>query len=413
MKSPNFLSDDEESSIDTPPPPPPEEINVASPSRNTRNSNSQADDEKYHEQLKLFKGIAEFSNTPSLRESDEDAYEESDTDDDESHMVPPPPKYGHRRFWERQQQKARDMKKPVLYGCLAVCLMILIVIILSVGIATGSFRGGSDGKGGSRGDPSTNPSGPNYAPEETERASRLRRYLMSVGDQGTAMFNNPISPESQALAWMQYDDPVALDPVDSDTHLRIDQRFALLTLWFQSDFEWFNQNNWLTEDECTWHGVTCILVTPGFRRRHLEEAGGLGRQLQDGDKLVALVNLENNNLQGKIPADIGLLKWLKTLNLSRNDVAGKIHASLSNLSFLEEVYLDDNKLTGELTMDFSALPYLVAIDVSSNNLDGRIPDSIWSATGLEHINLSNNQFVDVISDDVEYLENLGMYIKAK
>jgi Leucine Rich Repeat len=421
MSSPGpdiYSDEDDESSIDTPPPPPPSEINVASPfSRNNGNNNSnnvrnnaKSDDEKYHEQLRMFKGMADFSNAPSLRESDEDDYQDStdddDDDDEESDVSPPPKNYGDPSFWQRRKQKARDMKKPMLYGSIAVGLMILIIIILVIGITTGSFQGGEpNSRGGGAGGSSSNPS--SYNPEEDERATRLRQYLMSVGDQGNAMFNDPISPESQALAWMQYDDPVALDPIDTDNHLRIDQRFALLTLWFQSDFEWFNQNNWLTDDECTWHGVTCILVTPGFRRRCLKEATGRDRKLQDGDKLVALVDLENNNLQGKIPPDLGLLRWLKTLNLSRNNIAGSIPSTLSKLEYLEEIYLDNNKLTGELTLDFSTMPELVTIDISNNQIGGPIPASMWTATELQRIYLSNNQFLGIIAEEVGNLSNLG------
>ncbi|KAG7365587.1 peptidase M23 family protein [Nitzschia inconspicua] len=140
-----------------------------------RNSiNQQLDDEKYHEQLRLSKGLAEFSNAPSLRGPDEDDYQESTSYGDESVNVPPPPNYGERSFWERSQQNARDMKKPMLFGFLGLCLLILIVIILSVGFAMGSFQSGDNNS------LSTNSA---YTLEENDRGSRLRQYLMSVGKQ--------------------------------------------------------------------------------------------------------------------------------------------------------------------------------------------------------------------------------------
>ncbi|KAL3910361.1 MAG: hypothetical protein SGILL_007721, partial [Bacillariaceae sp.] len=396
---------DEDSSLDTPPPPPPSEINVASSGgrRNGRKpSPRQSDDEKYHEQLNLFRGMFNFqSNTstrsPPIDERDEEKYASED-DDDESAAPPPPPQKvaGARRsnpFWKR------EIKKPFLYGSIAVVILLIIIIILSIGIATKAFQG-SDGSGGGSGGSS---SGPNYTPEETERAARLREYLMTVGVDESAMFADPISAESQALAWMQYEDPAALDPIEFDNQLRIDQRFALLTLWFESDKEWFNQRNWLSEDECTWHGVTCILMTPGLRRNL--KAHSMSRKLQDGDKLVALLDLENNNLSGEMPADLGLLQFLKTLNLSKNELQGEISSTISSMDFIEEIYLNDNRLTGQLALDFSSLPELTVLDISNNNIGGPIPQSMWQGN-LQEIMLDDNDLVGSLADDVENLDDL-------
>jgi hypothetical protein len=426
MKSLLACNYEEDSSSDTLPPPPPSEIGFdirSSGVDNMSSSKTQTDDEKYHEQLRIFRGRAEFSNALSFRESDEDNYEDTsddeydddddDDDDGDDHNdyeeASPSPTQGHyhQGIWQGQRPKRREMKKPVLYGCIAASLLILIATIVSVGIATGSFQGG-DKKQVDEGESSSfSSASPGPSTDEFKRADRLRQYLISVGNQGAAMFNDPFSSASQALEWMQNDDPAALDPIDRDTHLRIDQRFALLTLWFQSDLEWFDQTDWLSDDECTWYGITCILVTPGFRSRHLKELTENFRRLKDGDKLVALVDLENNNLQGKIPADLGLLKWLKTLNLSKNNLSGEIPSTLSSLKFLKVIYLDTCNLKGELTLDFSALQDLVEIDVSNNQIDGAIPASLWTVPRLQHINLSNNSFVGIIPEEVENLENIG------
>jgi hypothetical protein len=399
----DYYSDEDASSLDTPPPPPPSEIHVTSPrsgGKGRQESSEQTDDEKYYEQLNIFKGMFDFQrNPPPIEEKDEENFT-SDDDDEESAEAPPPPKpiseSEGEPFWKR-------IKRPMLYGSVAVVLLLLIIVILTIGIATQSFQGGGDSSAGSLGASSSGPSGPSYTPEETERASRLREYLMSVGAEGTAIFNDPISAESQALAWMQYDDPVVLDPAEFDNHLRIDQRFALLTLWFQSDFEWFNQRNWLTEDECSWHGVQCILVTPGLRRNLKELDHPLARKLQDGDKLVALLDLERNNLQGRIPPDLSLLRYLKTLNLSRNGLSGVLPTTLSSLQFLEEVYLDNNALTGELKLDFSTLPELVVFDISNNSMEGSIPATMWSGS-LQEILLDDNDFVGALPDNVANLD---------
>ena len=382
---------DEESSVDTappPPPPPPEEIAVGN-----SKTRSQVEDEKYHQQLNLFKNMADFSLTTSRDGSHDGTLEE------ENDVEIPPPKninrMGGSSWWNRH-------RKPIMYGSIAACLLLVIVIIMSVGFGTGAFQGGDDGSG-SRGTPSQ-PTNPNATPEDQERSLRLREYLMSVGARGTAMFNDPISPESQALDWMSYEDPAKLDPIDFDNHLRIDQRFALLSLWFQSEFEWFDQSNWLTEDECTWVGVTCVPVTPKLRRTLKENDDS--RHLQEGDQLVSSLSLRQNNIQGKLPRDLSLLKYLKTLNLSSNQMSGPIPAALSSFQYLEELYLDNNALSGELNIDFSGMTGLLVVDVSSNQISGSIPPSLWTVTQIQKILLDNNQFTATISDDVGDLVNL-------
>jgi hypothetical protein len=427
-----YNDENDESSLDTLPPPPPsgDDDLITSSDMNKQSAKTPSEDEKYHEQLRIFRRRAEFSNAFCLRESDEDNYEDTsdnedddddcDSDDDsddysdycdDNDEFPTPPYngYDHQGIWQRQSRKGIELKKPVLYGCIAICLLVLIVTILSVGTVTGSFQGGDKKQEGGGEGTSFSSTAPGQTTYADERASRLRQYITSVGNQNTASFNDPMSSESQALAWMQHDDPAALDPLDIDTHLRIYQRFALLTLWFQSDFQWFDRTAWLSEDECTWYGVTCILVTPRFRRRNLREINGIFRRIQDGDKLVALVDLQNNNLQGTIPAHLGLLQWLKTLNLSNNNLSGEIPSTLSSLTFLEELYLDNCNLTGDLTLDFSALPELVEIDLANNQIDGPIPASMWTIAGLQRIDLSNNSFVGIIPEEIAILENLGNY----
>lgn len=304
----------------------------------------------------------------------------------------------------------------------AVVILLIIMIVLSVGFSTGGFSGGGTGSGGSgsgggdntdKGSPtSPDEAVPNFTPDtnEPERYARLREYLMSVGANGDATFNDPISPESQALAWMQSEDPAQLDPIKINEHLRIDQRYALLTVWFQSDMNWLNETNWLSDDECEWFGVTCFVVTPRFRRKLSDSIIGNNdqeRKLQDGDRLVALVDLEHNNIQGQVPSDLYLLKFLKTLNLSNNQLTGPVPTSLSQMAYLEELYLDNNNLTGQMMTDFTRLDKMRVLDLSLNQIAGSIPDSMWNVTSLREIRLDGNMLSGTISESASNLQSLG------
>lgn len=303
----------------------------------------------------------------------------SDEQNDESIKTPPTKKSSRDIKRTPIMKNTHDEYKSLLCGCISICLLLMIITIISVGIAKGLFFPFSSEV--------TDDNSLNYSyhsPDGSERADRLREYLITVVVNGVATFKDPISsPESQALAWMQYEDPMELDSNELESLFRIEQRFALLTLWFQSDFDWYNQTNWLTEDECTWNGVTCATVSPGVIRSLIECGKGNERTLRDGDKIVDTLNLEQNNLQGSLPPDLFLLKYLTSLNLSRNQLSGALHEGLSSMNLLKELYLDHNQF------------------------EGIVPDSLYSVTTINQIRLDNNKFIGQIPDDIGNLINLG------
>ncbi|XP_057954094.1 receptor-like protein 3 [Malania oleifera] len=85
------------------------------------------------------------------------------------------------------------------------------------------------------------------------------------------------------------------------------------------------------------------------------------------------ISLSNNSLSGRIPIEIGQLKFLQCLRLSRNNFSGNIPHQLFNLSNLEELYLSKNNLSGKIPESLKGLNFLSMLDVSYNNLQGAIP----------------------------------------
>ncbi len=272
-------------------------------------------------------------------------------------------------------------KRALLFAGSSTLLILMVIIILSVGFANDLFRASSDRS-------NSKPSIYNNLTSSEELAERLHEYLITVAVNGAEAFNDPVSPESQALAWMQYDDPLDLDPNYSEKRFRIDQRFALATLWFQSDFEWFRQNNWLSGHECSWEGVICV--------RDDSIGGGVVREL----------SLAQNNLQGNFPLNLHLLRNMTSLNLSGNRIHGEIPKSFSSVVTLEELYLQDNLLSQELFVDFSKMSELLDINLSNNRFKGTIPDSLFKASSIGRIQLDDNRFSGGISDDIGDLTNL-------
>ena len=112
---------------------------------------------------------------------------------------------------------------------------------------------------------------------------------------------------------------------------------------------WKTSTNWLTGEPLeSWFGVS---------------VNSEGRV----DSLV----LEENNLNGTVPASLGNLTDLLTMDLSENELSGVIPSELGKLASL------------------------VTLDLSNNMLSGEIPFVVLSLPNLQRLNLSGNQFASL------------------
>jgi hypothetical protein len=240
--------------------------------------------------------------------------------------------------------------------------------------------------------------------EDTERVSLFNDYLSTVVVDPTAL-SDETSAEYLALRYMANNDPAMLDPTDTSEEnlMRINQRYALLTLYFASDEDqWVSDENWSNEDECSWFGVTCGGDADSATAD--VEADG-NRRLQA--LTVTAIEMEENGILGPISADLSLLTELVTLNLSGNGLSGEIPASLSSLVKLTDLILAGNQLSGVLSnFDFSPLVSLLTLDLTDNMLEGAIAESIYSLENLAILVLDNNMLTGEISPLIANLQNL-------
>ena len=158
---------------------------------------------------------------------------------------------------------------------------------------------------------------------------------------------------------------------------------ALVALYDSTDgANWTNNENWLTGIVSTWFGITVL-----------------------GDR-VSKVELENNNLVGIIPAEIGNLTNLTELNLTNNQLTGEIPTEIGNLINLTRLKLSRNQLTGEILAEISNLTNLTLVYIFINQFTGEIPTEIGNLTNLSNIVFSNNQFTGEIPVEIGSLTNL-------
>ena len=101
---------------------------------------------------------------------------------------------------------------------------------------------------------------------------------------------------------------------------------------------WTDNTGWKSDAPLgDWYGVT----TSGGRVTHL--------------------HLEQNNLTGTLPAELGNLSNLRVLVIYSNTLTGSIPAELSNLSNLEILNINTNTLTGSIPTELGNLSKLTSL----------------------------------------------------
>ncbi len=166
------------------------------------------------------------------------------------------------------------------------------------------------------------------------------------------------------------------------------ERAALIALYNSTNgVSWTNSNNWLNGDESTWFGISLNGCS------------------------VYKIKLENNNLSGLLPPEIGDLPDLTHLFLKDNKISGTLPAELGNLSNMDFFDLANNNLSGSIPNEIGGLNNLFYMDISKNQLSGSIPIELGNLSSLGYLRLENNQLTGTIPSElgnIASLESLGL-----
>ncbi|KAK7315479.1 hypothetical protein VNO77_34029 [Canavalia gladiata] len=121
---------------------------------------------------------------------------------------------------------------------------------------------------------------------------------------------------------------------------------------------------------------------------------------------LTYLELESNNLNGWIPAELSSCRKLALLNLAQNQLSGVLPSQLGNLSDLQVLKLQTNKLNGIIPIQIGQLHKLSTLNLSCNSLDGSIPFEITNLSSLAFLNLQSNNLSGSIPTSIESLKNL-------
>ncbi|XP_024535936.1 serine/threonine-protein kinase BRI1-like 2 [Selaginella moellendorffii] len=125
-------------------------------------------------------------------------------------------------------------------------------------------------------------------------------------------------------------------------------------------------------------------------------------------KGLKILNLSNNQIEGKIQVPIGSV--LEVMDLSNNFFSGELpHLLFSQCKRLRYLDLSHNHLTGELPEDlFKNCTNLQQISLASNSFRGTSFPSIHSLPSLEFLDASFNNFTGPVPAIHENLKHLNL-----
>ena len=121
-----------------------------------------------------------------------------------------------------------------------------------------------------------------------------------------------------------------------------------------------------------WNGDNWNDRTNWLSDAPLSDWAGVGT---DQNGRVEYLILRDWNLEGRIPASIGLLNRLLILGLGENSLHGPVPPELGGLTRLRDLSLGDNDLSGPLPSELGNLAGLRYLYLANTDLSGPIPDT--------------------------------------
>lgn len=208
------------------------------------------------------------------------------------------------------------------------------------------------------------------------------------------ILDNPESARAKAYRW-SLEDPFLSDYPTT----RIQQRFALATLYFATNGEgWTNNEFWLDHNvhECEWYNrpdfASKDLFT-SFYPGYLTEFFPPTEASPPRCNSLGLYNhlwLDQNNLVGSLPKEVYWLTSLETLSLGLNRLRGTIPPEVGQLSSLEGLVFNGHENGGSIPSELGRLSLLRSLILFDSGLQGSMPVELWRLTKLQTLSLERN-----------------------
>ncbi|CAB9520517.1 Leucine Rich Repeat [Seminavis robusta] len=281
---------------------------------------------------------------------------------------------------------------------LAGLAVLLLVVIISVAVSVGSKS--SDGN--EEQEPqeiSVNATdAPTLAPSSAPTFYFDLALMEGLPNFTLASLQNQTSPQSMAYQW------VSSDPdLSSYNNSRRLQRFALATLYFATEGEKWEDQNWLhygsEKNECTWFSQEDETHYPEFSSKYyLNHCSN--------DMEYVFLTPWDNGLGGTLPPELSLLTKLQIMDLSYGAKAGTIPTELGLLTDLRQLWFVEMGLTGTVATELFSLTKLKRFSVESTPVSGWIPTEVGQLTSLELLSLYDMDLEGPIPSEIGLLSHV-------
>ena len=102
--------------------------------------------------------------------------------------------------------------------------------------------------------------------------------------------------------------------------------------------------------------------------------------------------LQDTLLEGKLPEEIGNVKFLNLIAFDRSQFSGEIPQSIGNLTYLNALRLNSNYFYGEIPKSIGNLKHLTDLRLFINYLSGEVPQNLGNVSSFEVLHLAQNFF---------------------
>ena len=169
------------------------------------------------------------------------------------------------------------------------------------------------------------------------------------------------------------------------------------------------QLNWTPDRPLNqWEGVTIGNSPLRVVEIRLDQRDLSGRIPPELGRLTGInvLSFRINSLKGRIPPELGALSELRSLDLHGNSLIGSIPKDLANLTNLEVIDLHANKLEGTVPAELGRMSGLRRLMLSGNDLRGSVPPELGNLPNLEYLALYQNDLTGSIPGELGNLSNL-------
>lgn len=221
-----------------------------------------------------------------------------------------------------------------------------------------------------------------------QRDSQILDILGGISDP-TALQTRG-TPQFRAARYLIDEDLLLLCPGEE----KLVQRYVMSLLYFAT-----NGNSWTrcsqrdnscpvpnylsAIDECEWFGLFC-----------------------NEDFAITEISIQDNNVGGYIPFELGQLSQLEIFALEEGFLSGTIPSNLGANTNLRIIDLDFNMLTGPIPEEIYSLNKLEQLDLNTNKLTGTISESVGNLLLLRLFQVHENLMIGTIPAGVGNLKEM-------